>query len=67
MEIFAFSSESTMSSTMHTALVPADVVNDQPSMKSSIKAKEVVIKINSETEEYELAKQKKAKKVKTFY
>ncbi len=56
-----------MSSTMHTALVPADVVNDQPSMKSSIKAKEVVIKINSETEEYELAKQKKAKKVKTFY
>ncbi len=56
-----------MSSTMHTTLVPANVVNDQPSMKSPIKTKEVAIKINSETEEYELAKQKKVKKVKTFY
>jgi hypothetical protein len=55
--------EVTMSSTMNAAIAPANIVNDQPSMK----AKEVVIKNNSETKEYELAKQKITSKVKIFH
>jgi hypothetical protein len=48
---------------MNAAIAPANIVNDQPSMK----AKEIVIKNNSETEEHKLAKQKMTSKVKTFH